>query len=230
MNLNKKTIQVEAGLDLECYRAESRVRKQWKAREGILVQQLVELQHQVKVQEVDRVLLMSTLKTEPAESNQPISGNASVVNCSGTTLDSPRMDHLSMSTGTQPMRKVQWQDPIQTHSSNSKSLHQTAESFISLNCSPESPVPTRGSSCLDSLVYSPAQSVNVDPLKSVLLAQYLPPLPKFSGELSDEGCGMDIFQDWLEQFELIADVLGWSPQAKLVNLITTLQGQAYSLF
>ena len=41
---------------------------------------------------------------------------------------------------------------------------------------------------------------------------------------------MGIFQDWLEQFELIADVLGWSPQAKLVNLITRLQGQAYSFF
>ena len=79
-------------------------------------------------------------------------------------------------------------------------------------------------------MYSPAQSVNVDPLKSVLLAQNLPPLPKFSGELSDRGCGMDIFQDWLEQFELIADVLDCSPQAKLVNLITRLQGQAYAFF
>ena len=77
-------------------------------------------------------------------------------------------------------------------------------------------------------MYSPGQSVNVDPMKSVLLAQNLPPLPKFSGKLSDGGCGMDIFQDWLEQFQLIADVLGWSPQAKLVNLITRLQGQAYS--
>ena len=79
-------------------------------------------------------------------------------------------------------------------------------------------------------MYSPAQSVNVDPLKSVLLALNPPPLPKFSGELSDGGCDMDIFQDWLEQFELIADVLGWSPQAKLIYLITRLQGQAYSFF
>ena len=35
---------------------------------------------------------------------------------------------------------------------------------------------------------------------------------------------------WLEQFEFVANVLGWSSQAKLVNLITRLQGQAYSLF
>ena len=106
------------------------------------------------------------------------------------------------------MRKVQWQVPIQAHSSDSELLHQTAESFVPLNCSSESPVPTRGSFCLHSLVYSPAQSVNVDPLKSVLLAQTIPPLPYFSGELSDVGCGMDIFQGWLEQFEIIADVLG----------------------
>ena len=43
--LEQKIIQVEAGLELECYRAESRVRKQWEAREGRLVQQLVELQY-----------------------------------------------------------------------------------------------------------------------------------------------------------------------------------------
>ena len=153
-----------------------------------------------------------------------------MVNCSRTTLASPRMEHLSPSTGTQPMRKVHWQVPIQTHSSDSEFLHQTAKSFIPLNCSPESPVPTRGSSCLHSLVYNPAQSVNVDPLKSVLPVQNIPLLPKFSGELTDGGCGMDIFQDWLEQFELTADVLGWFPQAKLVNLITRLQGQAYSFF
>ena len=72
--------------------------------------------------------------------------------------------------------------------------------------------------------------MNIDPLKSIQLAQNLPPLPKFSGELSDGGFGMDIFQDWLEQFELISNVLNWSSQAKLVNLITRLQGQAYSFF
>ena len=64
--LEQKLIQVETGLELECYRAESRVRKQWEAREGRLVQQLVELQHQVKVQEVDRVLPVSAVKTDPA--------------------------------------------------------------------------------------------------------------------------------------------------------------------
>ena len=60
---------------------------------------------------------------------------------------------------------------------------------------------------------------------SALLAQQLPLLPKFSGEVSDGD--MDTFQDWLEQFEMIAGVCGWSPQARLVNLVARLQGQAY---
>ena len=41
---------------------------------------------------------------------------------------------------------------------------------------------------------------------------------------------MDTFQDWLEQFEMIANVCGWSPQARLVNLVTRLEGQAYAFF
>ena len=44
----------------------------------------------------------------------------------------------------------------------------------------------RALSCLHSPLYSAAQSVNTDPLKSFLLAQNLPPLPKLSGELRDK--------------------------------------------
>ena len=63
---------------------------------------------------------------------------------------------------------------------------------------------------------------------SALLAQQLPPLPRFSGEVNDGD--IDTFQDWLERFEMIAGVCGWSPQAKLVDLVTRLQGQAYTFF
>ena len=158
------------------------------------------------------------LKTEPTEVNQPI------------MLNQQTPQHLSQSTGTQPTRRIQWQNPIQTHSGVSESQHQIPESFVPLDCSPESPVPTRGLSGLHSPLYGVTQLGSVDPLKSVLLAQNLPPLPKFSGESSDGGFGMDIFQDWLEQFEFIANVLDWFSQAKLVSLITRLQGQAYSFF
>ena len=41
---------------------------------------------------------------------------------------------------------------------------------------------------------------------------------------------MDIFQDWLEQFEMIVSVCGWSPQDKLLNLVTRLEQQVHSFF
>ena len=52
-------------------------------------------------------------------------------------------------------------------------------------------------------------------IPSVLMAQQLPPLSKFSGERNDGD--MDTFQEWIEQFEMIASICGWSVQAKLVN-------------
>ena len=65
---------------------------------------------------------------------------------------------------------------------------------------------------------------------SVMLAQQLPPLPKFSGEMNDGDHGVDTFEEWLERFELMATTLSWSSQTRLVNLITRLHGQAYSFF
>jgi len=51
---------------------------------------------------------------------------------------------------------------------------------------------------------------------SVLLAQQLPPLPKFSGEMNDRRDYGDhevgTFEEWLERFELIATTLSWSSQ------------------
>ena len=81
------------------------------------------------------------------------------------------------------------------------------------------------------MVRSPVDSIIPvcnDSVTTALLAQQLPPLPKFSGEINDGD--VDTFQDWLEQFEMIANVCGWSPQAKLVNLVTRLRGQAYAFF
>ena len=65
-------------------------------------------------------------------------------------------------------------------------------------------------------------------LSAAMLAQQMPPLTKFTGENCDgEG---EAFQDWIEQFEMVATVCRWDDQAKLVNLVTRLRGQAYSFF
>lgn len=54
----------------------------------------------------------------------------------------------------------------------------------------------------------------------------VPPVSKFSGNTDSEP-----FEEWLEQFELVASVCNWEGQAKLENnLVTCLQGQAYSFY
>ena len=47
-----KLNKVETTTELECYRAEARVRKQWEAREDRLVQQLKELKYQKQPKDV----------------------------------------------------------------------------------------------------------------------------------------------------------------------------------
>ena len=53
-------------------------------------------------------------------------------------------------------------------------------------------------------------------------------LSKFNGD-TIEGEEQS-FTDWIEQLELIAEACRWNDQAKLVNLVTRLRGQAYSFY
>lgn len=59
-------------------------------------------------------------------------------------------------------------------------------------------------------------------------ANQLPPISKFRGEDPDQEGGN--FEEWIEQFELIAEAYGWDSRTKLINLTTRLQGQAYSFY
>ena len=61
-----------------------------------------------------------------------------------------------------------------------------------------------------------------------MLSQQLPSLSKFTGEMEkDKTEGV---AEWLERLELVGTTCGWSNQVKLVNLITCLQGPAYSFY
>ena len=71
------------------------------------------------------------------------------------------------------------------------------------------------------------QEVRASDLSQALLAQQLPPLPKYTGEDQDQG---ETFRDWLEQFELVASLGDWDGKTKLVNLVTRLRGQAYAFY
>ena len=71
------------------------------------------------------------------------------------------------------------------------------------------------------------QEVRATDLSQALLAQQLPPLPKYTGEEQSQG---ETFRDWLEQFELVASLGEWDEKTKLVNLVTRLRGQAYAFY
>ena len=58
------------------------------------------------------------------------------------------------------------------------------------------------------------------PYLSMIPGQQLPPISKFSGEDSD-GEGKS-FEDWIEQFDAVANMYQWDMQARLVNLTTHL--------
>ena len=57
-------------------------------------------------------------------------------------------------------------------------------------------------------------------------AYRLPQQQKFSSEDPDG----ETFEDWIEQFVMIAKLYKWSEAAKLVKWITRLRGPAYSFF
>ena len=52
---------------------------------------------------------------------------------------------------------------------------------------------------------------------------YLPPISKFNGETQGEYV---TFEEWIEQFEMVATIAHWDECSKLVNLTTRLTGQA----
>ena len=56
------------------------------------------------------------------------------------------------------------------------------------------------------------QEVRAGDLSQVLLAQQLPPLPKYTGVEQSKG---ETFQDWLEQFELVASL--WTRRPSLLT-------------
>ena len=51
------------------------------------------------------------------------------------------------------------------------------------------------------------------------------PVSKYTGNAEVEP-----FDEWLEQFQLVASVCRWEGRAKLANLVTRLHGQAYSFY
>lgn len=71
------------------------------------------------------------------------------------------------------------------------------------------------------------QHSTADELSTALLAQQLPPLPKYNGS-SDSS--EETFQECLAQFELMAEVCKWTPRTKVIHLMTRLRGEAFAFY
>ena len=56
---------------------------------------------------------------------------------------------------------------------------------------------------------------------------YLPPISKFNGETRGENV---TFEEWIEQFEMLATKAHWDESSKLVNLTTRLTEPAFTFY
>ena len=118
--------------------------------------------------------------------------------------------------------------PVSVHASVSTTSRSTPTTSLSTSASTLASVPSLSS--LTSTVGASAATAPVTLLPATytapLLSQ-LPQIPRFSGDETNDG---ETFQDWLEQFESVATLGGWSEHGKLVNLTTRLRGAAYSFY
>ena len=262
VDLQQRVTQLENSMELECFRAVDRERKQWESREERLVQQLSELQQQLAPAGLlSGVKGQVTKQTQAGEVKQPQNTQLSPLEQD----IKPRVDErigIGVAFGQQQLPqlgqdarprvtertvaerydgqsclnfKSQSQNPLENIRSTGKTEdgHHCASVVNETNLAQfhnekaadyQQSLPvemTRG--FVDNILPVCGESI-----PSVLMAQQLPPLSKFSGERNDGD--MDTFQEWIEQFEMIASICGWSVQAKLVNLVTRLRGQAYAFF
>ena len=73
----------------------------------------------------------------------------------------------------------------------------------------------------------PALGVTYSGAYPAALANLLPQIPNFNGSEQRDG---ETIQDWMEHFESVATLAGWSDHFKLVHLTSALRGSARSFF
>ena len=105
-------------------------------------------------------------------------------------------------------------------------LHQTPRRPFRTEAS-EGTLSTGGTQPQSTVSVTPQPSEVPLSLQAALLNQQMIQIPKFSG---DSSCDYEGFEEWQEQFELVANACQWTEAAKLVNLATRLKGQAYSFY
>ena len=201
--------------ELERYRSLERERQKWEIREAQLLQQIIDLQQSHGVRGNDGASTGQREVTSVDSQTPPTHGEAT------TNTVSPMVD-----TSTVPYVPVATETPMPGSTASHIGAHTSPSLSPAIQPHPPSP---------PALVTETTPPVPGDhstfvpsPMETLLMAQQIPPISKFSG---DERSGEpQDFVEWIEQFELVASAFNWSEQAKLVNLTTRLKGQAYSFY
>ena len=186
-----KLNKFESTVELECYRAEARVRKQWEAHEDRMVQQLKELQYQKQPKDVS----VSASYSSTSQQKSP--------QCS--------VSHYQSNKGVKwvDVQNISEEDPMVIGEKVSKpvvgslglsdavasgTVFNAPLSHASGNIKVDQPL-LRTSSTISEIINSDPTATHVDYFATSLLAQQLPPLPKFSGEVSDGELEINTFSD-----------------------------------
>ena len=195
-------MQVGKDVKLERYCAVELERRKWEVREERLVQQLAELQ---KADRHDRHRQQGDSNSESGADGE----SPPTVQTEGDVSVQGNAD-LALASGGSQKGEQPDKGGVGTVESGPKSQSESP------------PLLQTGGG------YPTSHSTLHSSFQAALLAQQMPPLPKFSGE--DRDVAGETFRDWIEQFEMVATVCGWSEPAKLVNLTTRLKGQAFVFY
>lgn len=198
---NRRLVEQEAELrrqcerqELEMHRALDAQRQKWEEREARLVGQVESLKSSSRsISAVDRGTGPREEVREEAAAVQPESLTPGQEPTTPRTIDQARVATGGHRVGETPANSSPSQTPASYRAVDQASV----------------------ATGVQGAPFMPS-------LEAALLAQYIPPIPKFSGET--QGSDSDSFLDWGEQFELVAEACQWTEQAKLVNLATRLKG------
>ena len=208
--LETQVVQGSRDIELERYRAVEVERSKWEAREERLVRQLEQLEERLEAERRGRHRLMYDLGR----------GTTGSVVSPGVAQTKGGESSPEVAGLPTPKSSLEAESNQQTEARSTESPK--------VEGSREVAPPKSQAGGGDAIVAESSQSAVQSSIQAALLAQQMPPLPKFSGENREtEG---ETFQDWMEQFELVATMCGWNEQDKPVNLATRLKGQAYVFY
>jgi len=235
--------------ELECYRAVAAERQKWEAREERMIWQLQRLEAaellRAQVTPGEDSGAVTSVNEEYGshyENRQRSTETSRRVTIQSPTsrdctaeapqADLPHRPRVEMGS-PEPTGQVSKQSPgvdtvEQVNEVRSFPLEASTGVFAGESTEADTGVGRLGRlSTETSTVVSTPPGVQTEPVTGVsltsaaLLAQQLPPLPKFTGE--SHGESGETLQDWKVQFEMVASICKWDPQMKLANLVTRLQ-------